>query len=43
MFREVAGGTLRLLRVPPDAPVERVVLPTAPEIKEESESVVREG
>lgn len=35
VFSEVVGGALRLLGVAHDAPVERVVLPTAPEIKEE--------
>jgi cell division protein FtsI (penicillin-binding protein 3) len=35
VFSEVVGGALRLMGVAPDAPVERVVLPTAPEIKEE--------
>jgi cell division protein FtsI (penicillin-binding protein 3) len=35
VFSEVAGGALRLLGVPPDAPVERLILPTAPDIKEE--------
>jgi len=29
------GGALRLMGVAPDAPVEKLVLPTAPEIKEE--------
>ncbi len=35
VFSEVAGGALRLMGVPPDAPVEKLVLPSAPEIKEE--------
>jgi len=35
VFSEVIGGALRLMGVPPDAPVEKLVLPTAPEIKEE--------
>jgi cell division protein FtsI (penicillin-binding protein 3) len=35
VFSEVAGVALRLLGVPPDAPVERLILPTAPDIKEE--------
>lgn len=37
VFSEVTGGVLRLLAVPPDAPMQNVVLPpaAAPEIKEE--------
>ncbi len=37
VFSQVMAGTLRLLGVPPDAPVDNVVLPppNAPEIKEE--------
>ena len=35
VFSEVVGGALRLMGVPPDAPVEKLVLPAAPEIKEE--------
>ena len=37
VFSEVAGGALRLMAVPPDAPMEKLVLPpaAAPEIKEE--------
>ena len=35
VFSEVAGGALRLMGVPPDAPVEKLVLPPAPVIKEE--------
>ena len=37
VFSEVAGGALRLLAVPPDAPTDKLVLPpaAAPEIKEE--------
>jgi cell division protein FtsI (penicillin-binding protein 3) len=35
VFSEVAGGALRLMGVPPDAPMEKLVLPPAPEIKEE--------
>ncbi|MEQ1775460.1 MAG: penicillin-binding protein 2 [Burkholderiales bacterium] len=37
VFSEVVGGALRLLAVPPDAPMEKLVLPPAavPEIKEE--------
>ena len=37
VFSEVAGGALRLLAVPPDAPTDKLVLPPAnvPEIKEE--------
>jgi cell division protein FtsI (penicillin-binding protein 3) len=35
VFSEVMGGALRLLGVLPDAPVEKLVLPAAPEIKEE--------
>jgi cell division protein FtsI (penicillin-binding protein 3) len=37
VFSEVVGGALRLLAVPPDAPMEKLVLPpvAAPEIKEE--------
>lgn len=35
VFSEVVGGALRLMGVTPDAPVEKLVLPTAPEIKEE--------
>ncbi len=37
VFSEVAGGALRLLAVPPDAPMDKLVLPpaAAPEIKEE--------
>ncbi len=35
VFSEVVGGALRLLGVAPDAPVEKIVLPPAPEIKEE--------
>ena len=37
VFSEVVGGALRLMAVPPDAPMDKLVLPpaTAPEIKEE--------
>ena len=35
VFSEVVGGALRLMGVPPDAPMEKLVLPAAPEIKEE--------
>ena len=37
VFSEVMGGALRLMAVPPDAPMDKLVLPpaTAPEIKEE--------
>jgi cell division protein FtsI (penicillin-binding protein 3) len=37
VFSEVMGGALRLMAVPPDAPMEKLVLPPAavPEIKEE--------
>ncbi len=37
VFSEVVGGALRLMAVPPDAPMEKLVLPPAavPEIKEE--------
>lgn len=35
LFSSVVSGALRLIGVAPDAPVERVTLPTAPEIKEE--------
>ena len=37
VFSEVVGGALRLMGVPPDAPLEKLVLPpvAAPEIKEE--------
>ncbi len=37
VFSEVVGGALRLMAVPPDAPMEKLVLPpsAAPEIKEE--------
>ena len=35
VFSEVVGGALRLLGVAPDAPLEKIVLPPAPEIKEE--------
>lgn len=35
VFSEVVSGALRLMRVAPDAPVERIPLPTAPEIREE--------
>ena len=35
VFSEVVGGALRLMGVAPDAPVEKIVLPAAPEIKEE--------
>lgn len=35
VFSEVAGGALRLMGVPPDAPVEKLVLPVEPQIKEE--------
>jgi cell division protein FtsI (penicillin-binding protein 3) len=37
VFSEVMGGALRLMAVPPDAPMEKLVLPpaAAPEIKEE--------
>jgi cell division protein FtsI (penicillin-binding protein 3) len=38
VFREVMAGTLRLLAIAPDAPVNNVVLPPAsePEVKEEA-------
>ena len=38
VFREVMAGALRLLSIPPDAPVNNVVLPPAsePEVKEEA-------
>lgn len=38
VFREVMSGALRLLAIPPDAPVNNVVLPPAsePEVKEEA-------
>jgi cell division protein FtsI (penicillin-binding protein 3) len=38
IFREVMAGALRLIAVPPDAPVNNVVLPPAsePEVKEEA-------
>jgi cell division protein FtsI (penicillin-binding protein 3) len=38
VFREVMAGTLRLLAIPPDAPVNNVVLPPAsePEVKEDA-------
>jgi cell division protein FtsI (penicillin-binding protein 3) len=35
VFSEVVGGALRLMGVTPDAPVEKLVLPVAPPIKEE--------
>ncbi len=35
VFSAVAGGALRLMGVAPDAPVEKLVLPPAPVIKEE--------
>ena len=37
VFSEVVGGALRLMAVPPDAPMDKLVLPpaAAPEIKEE--------
>jgi cell division protein FtsI (penicillin-binding protein 3) len=37
VFSEVMGGALRLMAVPPDAPMDKLVLPpaAAPEIKEE--------
>jgi cell division protein FtsI (penicillin-binding protein 3) len=35
VFSDVAGGALRLMGVAPDAPVEKLVLPPAPVIKEE--------
>lgn len=35
VFSEVTGGALRLLAVPPDAPMGKPVLPPAPEIREE--------
>ncbi|HTD91576.1 MAG TPA: penicillin-binding protein 2 [Burkholderiales bacterium] len=35
VFSEVVGGALRLMGVTPDSPVEKLVLPTTPEIKEE--------
>ena len=37
VFAQVMAGALRLLAVPPDAPVDNVVLPPpdAPEVKEE--------
>ena len=35
VFSEVAGGALRLLGVTPDAPVNALKLPPAPEVKEE--------
>jgi cell division protein FtsI (penicillin-binding protein 3) len=35
VFSEVVGGTLRLMGVPPDSPVEKLELPVAPPIKEE--------
>jgi cell division protein FtsI (penicillin-binding protein 3) len=35
VFSQVVGGALRLLGVAPDAPVEKLVLPPAPVIKEE--------
>lgn len=36
VFSAVTGGTLRMMGVPPDAPLEKLVLPaSAPEIKEE--------
>jgi cell division protein FtsI (penicillin-binding protein 3) len=35
VFSEVTGGALRLMGVAPDAPVEKLVLPPAPVIKEE--------
>ena len=35
VFSEVTGGALRLMGVAHDAPVEKIVLPAAPVIKEE--------
>jgi cell division protein FtsI (penicillin-binding protein 3) len=35
VFSEVTGGALRLMGVAPDAPLEKLQLPVAPEIKEE--------
>jgi cell division protein FtsI (penicillin-binding protein 3) len=35
LFSEVTGGALRLMGVAPDAPLEKLQLPVAPEIKEE--------
>lgn len=35
VFSEVAGGALRLLGVTPDAPMDKIKLPPAPEVKEE--------
>ena len=37
VFSEVMGGSLRLMAIPPDAPMDKLVLPpaAAPEIKEE--------
>ena len=35
VFSEVTGGALRLMGITPDAPVEKLQLPVAPEIKEE--------
>jgi cell division protein FtsI (penicillin-binding protein 3) len=37
VFSKVTGGALRLLAIPPDAPMESITLPppAAPEIKEE--------
>jgi cell division protein FtsI (penicillin-binding protein 3) len=38
VFREVMAGALRLMAIPPDAPVNNVVLPppSEPEVKEEA-------
>jgi cell division protein FtsI (penicillin-binding protein 3) len=38
VFNQVMSGALRLLSIPPDAPVNNVVLPPAnePEVKEEA-------